>query len=73
MTSRSSEPCLTESTSSQTLVASGANALFVPFSAFQFASTSFSVIGVPSDQTALGLILISTVWGESFVSSIEST
>jgi len=53
------------------LVARGAKALFVPFSAFQFAMTSFALIGVPSDQTAFGLILISTVWGESLVSSTD--
>jgi hypothetical protein len=68
---RSSSPCSTEAISSYPVVEETLYSVFVPFSACHWAVMSATVIGVPSDQTASGLIVYVTTCGSSEVSSIE--
>ena len=66
---RSSAPRVTDPTRSLPLGAAIANALSLPLVALIWAAMSSQVMGVPSDQVALGLMVYFTTWGLVPVSS----
>ena len=66
---RSSTPRVTEPTRSPPLGLAIWKALSLPFVALICDAMSSQVIGVPSDQTAFGLMVYVTTWGLVLVSS----